>query len=201
VTDRQLTFDSSELGDSTPEQSPYRPDGLVYRPGFITPAEEDTLVSLIESLDLHPVKMRGQESRRTVRHFGYAYGYESWDVASGDPIPPPLLWLRDRCAQFAGVETDQLAHVLASRYPEGAGIGWHRDAPKFGPKVVGVSLVGPCTMRFQRRIAGRREVFALALEPRSAYVLAGAARSSWQHSIPATKSLRYSITFRMPKTQ
>ena len=37
------------------------------------------------------------------------------------------------------------------------------------------------------------------LEPRSAYVLGGAARSGWEHSIPPTKSLRYSVTFRTLK--
>jgi hypothetical protein len=34
------------------------------------------------------------------------------------------------------------------------------------------------------------------LEPGSAYVLAGEARWSWQHHIPPTPALRYSITFR-----
>lgn len=34
------------------------------------------------------------------------------------------------------------------------------------------------------------------LEPRSAYIIQGPARSQWQHSIPPTKTLRYSITFR-----
>lgn len=28
----------------------------------------------------------------------------------------------------------RLAQVLVSRYPEGAGIGWHRDAPMFGSR-------------------------------------------------------------------
>jgi alkylated DNA repair protein (DNA oxidative demethylase) len=51
-------------------------------------------------------------------------------------------------------------------------------------------------MRFQRTAAGVRRVFALELEPRSAYVLAGQARSAWQHSITPTKALRYSLTFR-----
>ena len=32
--------------------------------------------------------------------------------------------------------------------------------------------------------------------PRSGYVLAGEARTAWQHHVPPTKSLRYSITFR-----
>jgi alkylated DNA repair protein (DNA oxidative demethylase) len=34
------------------------------------------------------------------------------------------------------------------------------------------------------------------LAPRSAYVLSGKARWSWQHSIPPGKELRYSVTFR-----
>ena len=37
---------------------------------------------------------------------------------------------------------------------------------------------------------------ALELEPRSAYQLNGASRWRWQHSIPPTPELRYSITFR-----
>jgi alkylated DNA repair protein (DNA oxidative demethylase) len=45
-------------------------------------------------------------------------------------------------------------------------------------------------------VRGEREVAAVELAPRSAYVLAGAARWSWQHSIPATKWPRYSVTFR-----
>jgi alkylated DNA repair dioxygenase AlkB len=69
----------------------------------------------------------------------------------------------------------------------------------FGPKVVGVSLAAACRMRFQRGKGDARQVVEVTLEPRSAYVLAGAARSAWQHSIPPTKTLRYSITFRTLK--
>jgi alkylated DNA repair dioxygenase AlkB len=42
----------------------------------------------------------------------------------------------------------------------------------------------------------RRRVWEIALEPRSGYVLSGEARRSWEHSIPAVKERRYSITFR-----
>ena len=66
----------------------------------------------------------------------------------------------------------------------------------FGRALVGVSLGSACRMRFQRRAGDTRRVFDLELAPRSAYVLGGPARSAWQHSIPPTKSLRYSITFR-----
>jgi alkylated DNA repair dioxygenase AlkB len=51
-------------------------------------------------------------------------------------------------------------------------------------------------MRFQRGTGTARRVYEQPLAPRSAYVLAGSARSAWQHSIPAVPDLRYSITFR-----
>ena len=175
------------------------PEGLLYTPEFVTPTEERDLVDLMGEIDFREVTMRGQTARRTVRHFGYDYDYESWALVPADPLPPPLLWLRDRCAALAGLEPGALEQTLVSRYPPGAGIGWHRDAPMFGPAVVGVSLLSACRMRFQRRIGGERRVHDLELEPRSAYVMAGKARSAWQHSIPAAKSLRYSITFRTLK--
>jgi alkylated DNA repair dioxygenase AlkB len=40
------------------------------------------------------------------------------------------------------------------------------------------------------------ERLAVALEPRSAYLLRGGARSEWEHSIPPAEGLRYSVTFR-----
>src|SRR3712207_8467371 len=44
---------------------------------------------------------------------------------------------------------EELAQTLVTRYPPGAAIGWHRDAPAFGV-VAGVSLGSACRMRFQR---------------------------------------------------
>jgi alkylated DNA repair dioxygenase AlkB len=51
-------------------------------------------------------------------------------------------------------------------------------------------------MRFRRDKGGVRHTFELELEPRSGYVLAGEARTAWQHHVPPAKALRYSITFR-----
>jgi alkylated DNA repair protein (DNA oxidative demethylase) len=173
-----------------------RPDGLSYQPDFLTESEGRAVVAELEKLEFGEVRMHGQIARRTVRHFGFDYGYESWRLTPGDPLPESLVPVRDRCAAYAGVTPDQLAQTLVTRYPPRATIGWHRDAPMFGPVVVGVSLLSACTMRFQRRVAKLRRVYELELAPRSAYVLAGAARSAWQHSIPPVASLRYSITFR-----
>jgi DNA oxidative demethylase len=107
--------------------------------------------------------------------------------------------VRERAAQFAAVEPAALAQTLVSRYPPAAGIGWHRDAPMFGEPVVGVSLGAPARMRLQRKAGEERRLFEVELGPGSIYALTGPARWSWQHSIPATKALRYSITFRTLK--
>ena len=173
-----------------------RPDGLAYRPDFVSEEEERELAAFMDEIEFREVVMHGQAARRTVHHFGFDYGYESWNLVRADPLPAELTWLRDRCADLAEVEPQELRQILVSRYPPGAGIGWHRDAPMFGAKIVGVSLLASCRMRFQRRLGETRRVYDLELAPRSAYVLAGPARSAWQHSIPPGKALRYSITFR-----
>ena len=167
------------------------PPGFLYHPAFITAGEEAALVQSVRELAFGEVKMRGVVARRRTAHFGWLYGYETWRIEPGPPIPAFLLPLRDRLAERVGVEADRLAEVLVTEYTPGAGIGWHRDAPMFGV-VVGVSLLGSCRLRLRRATETR----AVELAPRSAYVLDGEARTAWQHSIPAARTLRYSLTFR-----
>jgi alkylated DNA repair dioxygenase AlkB len=89
--------------------------------------------------------------------------------------------------------------VLIARYPEGAAIGWHRDAPMFDPTVLGISLRAKGVMRFRRDVGVNKEIFKIELEPKSFYIISGSARTHWQHSLAPTKELRYSITFRTVK--
>ena len=174
-----------------------RPTGLVYRPAVLTAPDEASLLERFDSLDFEAVVMRGQAARRTVRHFGFTYAFESWDLVQADPLPDYLHVLRATCAELAGVDPASFEQALVTRYPAGATIGWHRDASAFGPVVAGASLASDSVMRFQRRAAGgERRVFEQPLERRSGYVLTGAARSAWQHSIPAVAHERYSVTFR-----
>lgn len=173
-----------------------RPAGLLYHDDLLTAAEEADVLAELGRLNYAEVRLRGQAARRTVRHFGYRYEYESWRLVPAEPLPDALAFVRRRCADIAGIAADELAETLVTRYPPGATIGWHRDAPVFGPTVLGVSLRAGCLMRFQRSLAARRYVYELALAPRSVYVLSGSARSTWQHSIPPVPELRYSVTFR-----
>jgi alkylated DNA repair dioxygenase AlkB len=48
----------------------------------------------------------------------------------------------------------------------------------------------------RRKTASTWERYSLTVQPRSVYLLRGAARTEWEHSIPAVEALRYSITFR-----
>jgi alkylated DNA repair dioxygenase AlkB len=157
-------------------------------------------VEALSQLDFQEIHMHGVVARRTVVHYGWDYGYESWRITPAPPPPPFLGSVRARCAALAGLEPEALEEVLVSRYPPGASIGWHRDAPMFGPCVIGVSLLGAARMRFRRKVGEGYQTAALELAPRSAYVLAGASRSVWQHTLSPVKSLRYSLSFRTVPT-
>jgi len=124
------------------------------------------------------------------------------DLAPGGPLPPLLAELQLKVAAFAGVPADGFVHVLVSEYHTGTPIGWHRDKPQYGI-VAGVSFGSRARMRF-RPVPPKEEwnrvdpktLVVLDLEPRSIYVMRGAIRSDWQHSLLPTKSLRYSVTMR-----
>src|SRR3954466_9213610 len=169
--------------------------GLRFELELVPPAMERELLDVFEELRWDPIVIRGQAARRTARHYGLDYDYEARTPMPGEPVPDWLLPAGGLAAEFADFEPEELAEILVQRYPAGSTIGWHRDAPAFDT-VIGLSLGGFSRMRFQRGKGDARELFEIGLEPRSGYVLSGEVRWKWQHSIPATKEERYSITFR-----
>jgi alkylated DNA repair dioxygenase AlkB len=177
------------------------PPGFAYVDDAIDPEAERRLIGLLEQLPWETVVFRGYEARRRVVHFGHRYDFEARGVSPGLPIPPELLALRERAAAIAADDPERYVEVLATEYQPGATIGWHSDAPAFGATVVGVSLAAACRMRFRRRAGARWLRWDRVLEPRSAYVIGGEARAKWQHSIPPTEALRYSITYRTVRSK
>ena len=176
------------------------PAGFFYHPEILTSADESTLLDHVRAIPFSAVEMRGQVARRRTAHFGWVYGYESWRITPGPPLPDFLLPLRERVAPLADLAPATLTEVLVTEYPAGAAIGWHRDAPQFGV-VIGVSLLSACRMRFQRGRGAERQTRAVALASRSVYVLTGEARQQWQHCIPPLRTPRFSITFRTLRTR
>lgn len=177
-----------------PSPVPALPPGMRLWPALLGVDEQQALRAALAGLPLGEVRMHGVVARRRVAHFGLAYAYDARALAPGPPLPAALDPLRRRAAALAEVEPEALAEVLVTRYPPGAGIGWHRDAPAFGT-VVGVSLGGPARLRMREGGPGGRSL-ELLLQPGSGYLLAGAARWRWQHAIPPVRAERWSVTFR-----
>src|ERR671921_380601 len=138
------------------------PAGLVLCADLLSVSEEAGLIALLTDLRFDPIVMHGREARRTARHYGLGYDYESRAPQPGEPIPDWLLPARERAAELAGAQPDDLVEALVQRYPPGSTIGWHRDAPAFG-LVMGISLAGACRLRFQRGKGDRRRVWEVAL--------------------------------------
>lgn len=170
-------------------------DGLDYREEFITLTEHDRLVEKLAAEDLTPFRFHGWLGNRKTKTYGWRYDFDDASFAPAEAIPNWLIPLREKAAVLASVDADAFAHVLLARYDPGAGIGWHRDRPQF-EKVVGISLGTPATMRFRMRTDDGFRRAKLDLEPRSAYLLSGASRWDWEHSITPGETLRFSITFR-----
>jgi len=171
------------------------PEGFVYQPEFLSSAEEQMLLEEIGRIQFSAVRMHGVTARRRVAHYGWLYSFESFRVSPGPPIPDFLLPVRQNLSSWAGIAPEDLSEALVTEYPPGATIGWHKDAAPFGI-VLAVSLAGTCRLRLRRGEAEQRETAEVLVEPRSAYMLSGLARTQWQHHIPPTREQRYSITFR-----
>jgi hypothetical protein len=72
------------------------PEGLVLRPELLTAAEEAGLLERLDDLRFDPIVMHGRAARRTARHYGLGYDYESRTPQPGEPVPEWLLPLRRR---------------------------------------------------------------------------------------------------------
>jgi alkylated DNA repair dioxygenase AlkB len=174
------------------------PPGLVYREDFITWDEEQQLLSEIPRLPLKESQYRQYTARRRTVNYGFSYDFTHLQARSAPAIPEFLAPLRTRAAQWVGVQPEAFVQALIAEYQPGTPLGWHRDVPDFDV-VVGVSLAGTARLRFRPypwSPEKKSQVFALELAPRSAYILRDQARWGWQHHVPPTKELRYSITFR-----
>lgn len=175
--------------------APAVPSGLRYQPEIISSEVEAQLVADLADLPFKPFEFHGYLGNRRVVSLGYRYDYARRVVEAATPMPAFLLKLREQLCGFARRPAEDFVQALINEYAPGAGIGWHRDKPQFG-LVMGLSLSAPCMLRLRRKAGAGWERRAVRLDPRSAYLLDGAARTDWEHSITPMEALRYSITFR-----
>ena len=170
------------------------PEGLRYAADFVPPETERELIGRIAALPLKPFQFGQYEGKRRVASFGFSYDYTLRRLQESKPIPDWLKPILRQVEAFGGPET-RIQQVLCTEYDTGVGIGWHRDKPPFD-RIFGLSLGSPCKFRFRRAAGEKWQRVTLDAEPRSLYMLSGASRHAWEHSIPALEAPRYSITFR-----
>jgi alkylated DNA repair dioxygenase AlkB len=185
------------------------PNGLVYRPDFLTGSEEEVLLAYLGQLPLEAAEYRGADKnlyKSKRRHVGFGWGFDRdrEEFIRGEPLPPFLAPLQRKIAKWMGISPARVVEALVNEYSPGSAIGWHRDRERF-EHIIGISLGGWARMRFrplQGFGAGKKphwdpkKVVSMELEPRSAYIMQNEARWKWQHSVANTRVLRYSITFR-----
>ncbi len=175
----------------------FLPAGFVYVPDFLTVSEEYDLCNQVKKMSLHTFVFQGYEAKRKVASFGYDYSFDKRALTKGVAIPDDFEWLIQKVSKRVN-NLDQFAEMLITEYPAGSVINWHRDAPPFDI-IVGISLASDCIFRFRphdKAKQNRKAIISIPLERRSLYVMQGASRIDWQHSITPVKTLRYSITLR-----
>jgi alkylated DNA repair dioxygenase AlkB len=177
--------------------APAWPDGFGYAPEFLSVVQEAELLELIRALPFEAAQYKQWRARRRIVSFGGRYDFTHNELTAAPPVPQFLHPLLTQLAAWAAIPAARIQHAMIAEYRPGTPLGWHRDVPEF-EDVLGVSLLGHARLRFRRWPPDpqARSVYALDLEPRSAYQLRGAARWQWQHAVSATRELRYSITFR-----
>lgn len=173
-------------------------EGLRYVPDFLSEAAQKRLLARLEAIpeeSWERVHFRGNVARRRKLSFGVNYQPDSREIRPAEPMPDFLRELRDAATAAVGLPAGPFEQASVQWYPPGAGIGAHKDAPMFGPEVVGVSLGSEGRLIFKRS-AEKEE---LRLAPGSLILLSGPARSQWTHEMPPVKAARYSIYFRALK--
>lgn len=173
------------------------PEGFTYAPGFLTVAQEAQLLEHFQALPFQEAQYKEWRARRRIVSFGGSYDFSRQQLRPAPPIPEFLHALRAQAAAWGALAPARLQHAMIAEYRPATQLGWHRDVPNF-EDVIGVSLLGHARMRFRPwpPRPNQRTSCAIDLEPRSVYLMRGAARWQWQHAVSPTRELRYSITFR-----
>jgi len=187
------------LDADTQQASGSPPPGATLIAEAVRPADEARVIGAIEGLAAEwerPVLRPGlPAARREMLCFGWRYVTRGRQLEPALPPPPWLQQVRDQCLSHLPRGASAFEQCIVTRYQVGAGIGWHVDAPVFGPIVATLSLAGTARIDF-RLGPPSSSMLRIPLPPRSLLVLEGAARTEWRHRVPPVRELRYSISFR-----
>lgn len=123
--------------------------GFRYFPNFLTKDEIETWTNWAENLTFEHQVSRGKRMKRGYEMFGYEYVTVGRELRPAKIFPDVLKSLTAKFVAVCAPDTD-FNQCIVTKYPPGAGIGWHIDAPSFGDCIAGMSLGGDAEFLFRR---------------------------------------------------
>src|ERR687893_1092834 len=90
------------------EMGPSWPEGLTYRPEFVSLDEEHELVRHFQLLPFRKFEFQGYVGKRRVVSFGWQYDFNTRELRRAESIPSFLHPVRDKAAEFAGLTPSAL---------------------------------------------------------------------------------------------
>jgi len=98
------------------------PLGFLLTEALIDRSGEAALIEILEALELHEIRMRGQVAKRTARQYGVGYRYEERAPVPGEPLPE---WLASAGTatrrRWASWSAWSLASACRMRFRRGRG--------------------------------------------------------------------------------
>jgi DNA oxidative demethylase len=85
--------------------------GLSQAGAIVTPPEERALIEAVDAAGLSPFRFHGWSGKRLTISYGWRYDFDDASFAPSEAIPDWLLPLRERAAQFAGLQPDELVQA------------------------------------------------------------------------------------------
>ena len=142
-------------------------EGFAYHPCFLDARTISEHMDWIEQLTFSAQVSRGKTTKRKFDMFGFAYTIDGRRLSETKSMPVSLETLvasaLPKCP--SGTQFDQ---CIVTRYPPGAGIRWHTDAPAFDDCIIGVSFGGAARLLF-REAARRAEQRSVTIVSGSLY--------------------------------
>jgi len=180
-------------------------DGLYYITGLKLP---DNVIEELDKEEWKPVSPDNPDSR-LIQHYGYKYGYKSYDINElAEPIPSFLEPLQKKLSKIVQLkklapESYTFNQCIVNNYKGNQGIGRHIDVKSYG-SVIGCYTFGSgATMTFKQD----DKTVDLYVEPNTLYIMSGDARYKWTHEMRqrlsdkvgdkrVMRGRRVSVTFR-----
>ncbi|GMI21602.1 hypothetical protein TrCOL_g7407 [Triparma columacea] len=181
--------------------------GLSYHPDFLTPAEADLCMRIVDGNRwVEEIKRRQQFYGDVYYHTTRAGGYEKLQPRGGEGEGG----LREDIGQFDWLKSKMTSppwrslifgslpfptQILVNEYVGVQGIASHFEDPSsFGPIIATISLLMPTLMRMSKPLVPDNDCEDLVtggltkvlLEPGSLLVMKGEAREGWRHGISRT---------------